>query len=73
MSRSARLAADGQAIRLEDLAQQSGVSLPALLRWVHRGKRGVRLDAIRCGDDWFSSWQALQRFRDATGKGVVQS
>lgn len=64
-----RLATDGAAVRIEELAELLGTSVHALIRWAVKGKRGVRLDAIRSGDSWFSSWAAITRFRQATGKG----
>lgn len=65
-----RLAADGSAMRLEELATIIHISVFALVRWACQGKRGHHLDAMRVkGGDWFSSWAAVERFRDATGKG----
>lgn len=64
-----RLAADGASLRLEEVAQLLGVSSNAMERWVCFGKRGVHLDAVRAGGNWFTSWAAVERFRDGTGRG----
>lgn len=64
-----RLGRDGAAMRLEELAALLGLPATVLVRWAVRGKRGAKLDAVRCGGEWFSSWKAVERFRQATGKG----
>jgi Protein of unknown function (DUF1580) len=33
-----------------------------LVRWIHRGVRGRRLDAVRIGGSWVTSVEALARF-----------
>lgn len=38
------------------------VHISAVYRWVQRGVRGVRLDAIRIGGTTYTSEEALQRF-----------
>ena len=38
------------------------VHVSAVYRWVQRGVRGVRLDAIRIGGTTYTSQEALQRF-----------
>jgi hypothetical protein len=38
--------------------------LSTLLRWITRGVRGVRLEAVRLGGRWVTSKEALQRFAD---------
>jgi hypothetical protein len=35
-----------------------------LLRWVKVGVRGIKLEAVRVGNHWLSSPDALQRFLD---------
>lgn len=62
-----RLGADGPTLRIEELAALIGVSFQALRRWACIGKQGRRLDALRIGADWFSSWPAIERFREAGG------
>jgi hypothetical protein len=42
------------------------VSTSSILRWVLRGKSGVKLEAIRLhGGSWFSSMPAVARFASA--------
>jgi hypothetical protein len=38
----------------------------SLKRWIHRGRRGVRLQAWRRGNQLFTSAQALEVFRQQT-------
>lgn len=38
------------------------VHLSTALRWVTRGVRGVRLEAVRLGGRWVTSLEALDRF-----------
>lgn len=40
------------------------VHISACYRWVSRGVKGVRLDAIRIGGTTYTSLEALQRFAD---------
>ena len=35
-----------------------------LHRWRTKGCRGVRLEAVRIGSVWCTSWAALERFRE---------
>src|SRR5262245_889697 len=39
-------------------------SRSTVLRWVKRGVRGIKLEAVRLGNVWLSSREALQRFLD---------
>lgn len=42
-----------------------------LTRWVHRGVGGTRLDAVRLGNQLFTSRQALTRFlEERTAKSI---
>ena len=41
------------------------VHISAVYRWVSRGIRGIKLDAVRIGGTTYSSTEALQRFADA--------
>lgn len=36
-----------------------------LTRWIHRGVRGTRLEAVRLGNQIFTSRQAVTRFIEA--------
>jgi Protein of unknown function (DUF1580) len=38
------------------------VNVSTLFRWVTKGTRGVRLEALRLGGQWFTSEEALRRF-----------
>jgi hypothetical protein len=50
-----------------------------LFRWMKRGVRGVRLEAVRVGGGWFTSREAVRRFivattaAAATGPSVAQT
>lgn len=39
-----------------------GIHVGTLGRWRSIGVRGVRLEAVRVGGRWMTSWQALDRF-----------
>jgi hypothetical protein len=39
-----------------------------LHRWRTKGFRGVRLDAVRIGSVWCTSWAALERFREGVNR-----
>ncbi len=41
-------------------------SVTTLLRWIIRGKRGVRLDAAKIKGVWHTSLAAIERFRNAS-------
>jgi hypothetical protein len=56
-----QVSADGP-VPLPDLAQTAGVTVQTLERWVRHGRDGVFLQAIRKGDGWLSSAQAIGRF-----------
>ena len=45
--------------------------MSACYRWVSRGVRGVRLDAIRIGGTLYTSLEALQRFADQLSTALV--
>lgn len=40
------------------------VHLSAVYRWIGRGLRGVRLEAVKVGGSTYTSAEALQRFAD---------
>lgn len=40
-----------------------------VFRWIAKGVRGRRLEAIRLGAQWFTSAEALQRFAEALTAG----
>lgn len=35
-----------------------------VIRWIHRGVRGRRLEAVRIGGNWFTTVEALARFAE---------
>lgn len=37
-----------------------------IIRWIHRGSRGRRLEAVRIGGCWYTSIEALARFAEFT-------
>ncbi len=39
-----------------------GMHVGTLNRWRDRGVAGVRLEAVRVGGRWMTSWQAVDRF-----------
>jgi hypothetical protein len=43
------------------------VHISACYRWIQRGVRGVKLEAIRIGGTTYTSVEALQRFADHLG------
>jgi Protein of unknown function (DUF1580) len=51
---------------LAALPQRNGrqTNRSTVLRWVKVGVRGVRLEAVRIGNNWLSSRESLQRFLD---------
>lgn len=40
------------------------VHVSTVMRWITKGVRGVRLEAVRLGGRWVSTAEALQRFSD---------
>ncbi len=58
-----KLLSMSQAVRLIP-PSRSGRSThtSTLVRWIHRGVRGRRLEAVRIGGSWFTSLEALARF-----------
>ncbi len=48
------------------------VHISACYRWVSRGVRGIRLEAIRVGGTMYTSLEALQRFADRLGPQVAR-
>jgi hypothetical protein len=48
---------------LVPLRELSSRSYQTLWRWVNAGVRGVRLEAIKDGGRWASSYEAIDRFR----------
>ena len=47
------------------------VHISAVYRWVQRGVRGNRLDAIRIGGTTYTSQEALQRFGSPPAESTV--
>jgi hypothetical protein len=43
-------------------AQAKRVHVETLRRWIRRGRRGRKLEALRMGGRWYTSVEALQRF-----------
>lgn len=50
---------------INELARENHSHASTFIRWITKGSRGVRLEAIRLGGRWFSSRAALQRFAQA--------
>jgi hypothetical protein len=44
-----------------------------VLRWILHGTRGRRLEAVRIGKNWFSSFEALSRFAEASPTTPIPS
>lgn len=62
---AARIIAE-EPVRASKIGRRLGVSADAVVRWIRRGKMGVRLEGCRlAGKGWCSSWQALARFSAA--------
>lgn len=62
-----RLLSEG-ALRLCDLGPQVGVGAGTLARWIVRGKRGLKLEAVRgIGKGYRTSRPAVARFLAAVG------
>lgn len=49
------------------------VHISAIYRWVQRGIKGIRLDAIRIGGTTYTSREALQRFALPAGAPHFES
>ena len=60
---ASRLAAEGLTAAAE-AARRAGVhvSVWTILRWIHRGVRAGRLEAVKVGGRWFTSVAAVRRF-----------
>lgn len=56
--------------RLPPRPSGRSVHVSAVYRWVQRGVRGVRLDAIRIGGTTYTSQEALQRFGTTAGASI---
>lgn len=59
------LRADGPLIRAADAVREAGlprVDASTVIRWILRGCRGVRLQAIRLGGCWHTTVPAVERF-----------
>jgi hypothetical protein len=48
------------------------VHISTVHRWRHPGLRGVRLEAIRIGGNWHTSWEAFQRFCELLSGGRAE-
>jgi hypothetical protein len=47
------------------------VNVSTLFRWVTKGAKGVRLEAVRLGGQWFTSAEALRRFAARLTEGSL--
>ena len=47
---------------LPPTAMGKTVNLSTVFRWVRKGVRGVRLEALRAGGRWYTSKESLRRF-----------
>ena len=45
------------------------IHISAVYRWIQRGVRGVRLEAVRIGGTTYTSLEALQRFAEQSSNG----
>jgi hypothetical protein len=50
------------ALKDVELVPGKKVHFSTVFRWVTKGVRGVRLEAVRLGNRWLTSAEALQRF-----------
>jgi hypothetical protein len=62
-------------VPLEDIATHCSTHFSTVYRWVLKGLplpsgERVRLEALRVGGRWVSTWPALQRFAEATTPAV---
>ncbi|ODA32128.1 helix-turn-helix domain-containing protein [Planctopirus hydrillae] len=48
-------------------------SPPTLWRWRTRGVNGVKLECVRAGRKWYTTYEALNRFLDAQSSLPVPS
>lgn len=53
-------------VDLSDAARHLGNHVGTLHRWRLHGVRGVRLEVVRVGGRWMTSWQALDRLISST-------
>jgi len=68
--------ANGDAIKLLDVARQFDVNPSTVLRWLMRGlpsrnEHRVRLEGVRRGKVWLTSRAALQRFLSALPQSTL--
>jgi hypothetical protein len=49
-------------VTLDAIAERAGVRRATVLAWVKNGVRGKRLEAVRVGRNYRSSWPAFSRF-----------
>jgi hypothetical protein len=47
------------------------VHVSACYRWIRRGVRGAKLEAVRIGGTTYTSLEALQRFADCQNQGAI--
>jgi len=52
-------------LTLEEAGARLLVSKATLYRWITQGSKGIKLDAVKVGDRWRTSEEALQRFSDS--------
>jgi hypothetical protein len=60
-------------VDFSEAARHCRVHVGTLHRWRHPGVRGVRLEVVRVGGRWMTSWQALDRFVTALNAGPTES
>jgi len=56
-------------VDFSEAANHFRVHVGTLHRWRHPGVRGIRLEVVRVGGRWMTSWQALDRFVTALNAG----
>lgn len=54
-------------VPVEEAAKQMGVLPGCVMRWIYHGKRGRKLDALKRNDQWYTSREALKRFKGEDG------
>lgn len=58
----------------QDIHEASGVrpDKSTVIRWILKGKSGIRLDAVRIGNAWVTSSEAVTRFiTETTAKSLA--
>lgn len=57
----------------EELLQSTGLrpDKATIIRWIMKGRQGAKLDAVKVGNQWITSLEALHRFIVATTKQAL--